>query len=306
VKRAPFIGAASAAFLAGCGGSHVMRALPGVAPQGAKQQPPSQQAIRMVPTTADPVSANVLNSPIIGEARRFDGAAAPAGWMLAQGQTLKITDDKLLFSILGTNAGGDGRTSFMLPAPKFGLIVAIAGTFPSSPKVLASTGRQTNALGSLGPNARPAPPRMAKPPSEKLLADRRLLTSQVRVGSSSPVAVSSELSARIGQAGSNARETAVAALSASSRASLDAAVQRAVTQSTNVNEAVSTMTSVLTDAEAYALVRINDAMIGAFNDRWAGDSGQNVRLEAAVFLIGVSITREQSRAMYARERAAGG
>ncbi len=228
--------------------------------------------------------------------------------MLAQGQTLKITDDKLLFSILGTSAGGDGRTTFMLPAPKFGLIVAIAGTSPSSPKVLASMNRQTSALDLAGAGrtartaahgkstvrgaaGRPAPPHVAS--SRPGRRDRSRSRRSWPPGSD--------------RAGGNAREAALAALSAvEPRHASMPRCSAPSTQSTNVNEAVSTMTSALTDAEASALVRINDAMIGAFNNRWAGDSGQNVRLEAAVFLIRVSITREQSRAMYARELAAGG
>jgi microcystin-dependent protein len=40
---------------------------------------------------------------------------APRGWMLCQGQTLSIAQQSALFSLLGTNYGGNGQTTFQLP-----------------------------------------------------------------------------------------------------------------------------------------------------------------------------------------------
>lgn len=40
---------------------------------------------------------------------------APVGWALAQGQLLSIASNDALFSLLGTNYGGDGRVTFGLP-----------------------------------------------------------------------------------------------------------------------------------------------------------------------------------------------
>ena len=40
---------------------------------------------------------------------------APKGWMTCQGQILSIAQYSALFSLLGTNYGGDGRTTFGLP-----------------------------------------------------------------------------------------------------------------------------------------------------------------------------------------------
>src|ERR1700738_3605339 len=98
-----------------------MRALPVVAPS-SKQ---STQKLRLVPEIADPIPDSVLAAPMIGEARRFDGAVAPSGWMFAQGQTLPVAGYASLFSILGTVAGGDGKTTFKLPNPGFVVIVAV-------------------------------------------------------------------------------------------------------------------------------------------------------------------------------------
>lgn len=51
----------------------------------------------------------------MGEIRLFGGNYAPSGWALCNGQLLAISQNTALFSILGTNFGGDGRVTFGLP-----------------------------------------------------------------------------------------------------------------------------------------------------------------------------------------------
>jgi microcystin-dependent protein len=51
----------------------------------------------------------------IGEIRLFAGNYAPQGWLLCNGQTLNISDNEALFTLVGTSYGGDGRTTFQLP-----------------------------------------------------------------------------------------------------------------------------------------------------------------------------------------------
>lgn len=51
----------------------------------------------------------------IGVVKIFAGNFAPRGWMLCQGQTLAISPNTALFSILGTTYGGNGQTTFVLP-----------------------------------------------------------------------------------------------------------------------------------------------------------------------------------------------
>jgi microcystin-dependent protein len=51
----------------------------------------------------------------IGEIRMFAGDYAPEGWALCNGQLLQISENELLFSLLGTTYGGDGVTTFGLP-----------------------------------------------------------------------------------------------------------------------------------------------------------------------------------------------
>jgi microcystin-dependent protein len=40
---------------------------------------------------------------------------APKGWALANGQLMPINQNQALFSLYGTNFGGDGRVNFALP-----------------------------------------------------------------------------------------------------------------------------------------------------------------------------------------------
>ncbi len=56
-----------------------------------------------------------MSEPFLGEIRMFAGNFAPRGWALCNGQLLAISQNTALFSLLGTNYGGDGRTTFGLP-----------------------------------------------------------------------------------------------------------------------------------------------------------------------------------------------
>ncbi|HTJ25095.1 MAG TPA: phage tail protein, partial [Candidatus Limnocylindria bacterium] len=95
MRRVRFLSTGAAAILAGCGGRTGQSALPRTSAV-AQTHPPSG-AVRLVPTVADAIPQSVLASPIIGEARRFDGASAPANWLLCQGQTLTIANYRALF-----------------------------------------------------------------------------------------------------------------------------------------------------------------------------------------------------------------
>ena len=53
--------------------------------------------------------------PFIGEIRMFAGNFAPNGWAFCNGQLLPINQYTALFSLLGTNFGGDGKSTFGLP-----------------------------------------------------------------------------------------------------------------------------------------------------------------------------------------------
>jgi microcystin-dependent protein len=53
--------------------------------------------------------------PFLAEIRIFSGNFAPKGWALCNGQLMSISQNTALFSLLGTNYGGDGRSTFGLP-----------------------------------------------------------------------------------------------------------------------------------------------------------------------------------------------
>jgi microcystin-dependent protein len=51
----------------------------------------------------------------LGEIRAFAFSYAPRNWMPCNGQTLSIAQYSALYSILGTQYGGNGTTTFQLP-----------------------------------------------------------------------------------------------------------------------------------------------------------------------------------------------
>ncbi|OUD34624.1 phage tail protein [Flavobacterium sp. FPG59] len=51
----------------------------------------------------------------IGEIRLFAATFAPKNWSYCDGSLIQIRSNTALFSILGTNYGGDGQNTFALP-----------------------------------------------------------------------------------------------------------------------------------------------------------------------------------------------
>src|SRR5690349_17450646 len=56
-----------------------------------------------------------MAQPYVGEIRMFAGNFAPNGWMFCEGQTLPISENDVLFQLIGTTYGGDGQETFLLP-----------------------------------------------------------------------------------------------------------------------------------------------------------------------------------------------
>ena len=56
-----------------------------------------------------------MPEPYVGEIRMFAGNFAPNGWMFCEGQTLPISENEVLFQLIGTTYGGDGEETFNLP-----------------------------------------------------------------------------------------------------------------------------------------------------------------------------------------------
>jgi microcystin-dependent protein len=56
-----------------------------------------------------------MATPFLGEIRIFSFNFAPKGWAMCNGQLLAINQNQALFSLLGTNYGGNGTITFGLP-----------------------------------------------------------------------------------------------------------------------------------------------------------------------------------------------
>ena len=85
--------------------------------------------------------------PFVGEIISIPYNFAPRGFVFCEGQTLSISQNNALFSLIGTYYGGDGRTTFQLPdtrpveaaakkdgrasRPPFRYAIAITGIYPS-------------------------------------------------------------------------------------------------------------------------------------------------------------------------------
>lgn len=53
--------------------------------------------------------------PFVGEIRMFGGKKAPRGWAFCDGQLMSISQNEMLFVLIGTKYGGDGIITFALP-----------------------------------------------------------------------------------------------------------------------------------------------------------------------------------------------
>lgn len=72
----------------------------------------------------------------------FAGNFAPRNWAFCHGQLIAISSNSALFSLLGTNYGGDGRSTFGLPDLR-GRVMVGQGRGPGlQPNVLGQTGGQ--------------------------------------------------------------------------------------------------------------------------------------------------------------------
>jgi microcystin-dependent protein len=80
-----------------------------------------------------------MGTPYVGEIRMFAGNFAPAGWMFCQGQTLPISENEILFNLIGTTYGGDGQTTFNLPDLQSRVPIHM-GNGGGSSYILAQTG----------------------------------------------------------------------------------------------------------------------------------------------------------------------
>ncbi|MDN4080521.1 tail fiber protein [Paenibacillus polymyxa] len=91
-------------------------------------------------TAISPKQAHAGYEPYMGEITMYPYTFAPQGWLKCEGQLLPIAQYSALYSLLGTNFGGDGVRTFALPdlrgaspLPNVNYYIAIEGDYPSRP-----------------------------------------------------------------------------------------------------------------------------------------------------------------------------
>jgi microcystin-dependent protein len=89
-----------------------------------------------------------MAEPFIGEIKFVGFNFAPNGWALCDGQLLPISQNTALFSLLGTQFGGNGQTTFALPDLR-GRVPVHQGNGPGlTPRSIGEVGGQESvALG---------------------------------------------------------------------------------------------------------------------------------------------------------------
>jgi microcystin-dependent protein len=81
-----------------------------------------------------------MTDQFLGEIRMFGGTFAPTGWATCDGQLMPISQNTALFSLLGTQFGGDGRTTFALPDLRARLPVHQGNGAGLTPRTLGESG----------------------------------------------------------------------------------------------------------------------------------------------------------------------
>lgn len=71
-----------------------------------------------------------MGTPFIGEIKMVGFTYAPKYWADCKGQNMSINQNQSLYSLLGTQFGGDGRTYFLLPDIRGRALVHPGGSLP--------------------------------------------------------------------------------------------------------------------------------------------------------------------------------
>src|SRR5437588_10303450 len=78
----------------------------------------------------NPQTARAQAEPFIAQIATFGFNFCPNGWAPLNGQLIPIAQNTALFSLLGTNYGGNGNTNFDMPTAK---PILIATGLPYTP-----------------------------------------------------------------------------------------------------------------------------------------------------------------------------
>lgn len=101
-----------------------------------------------------------MSEPYVGQIILFGGNYVPDNWHLCDGAELRVSDYQVLFSLLGTNYGGDGMTTFGIPDLRGRAPVALGQATPEgiqnwTPGTKVGTETVTLAVGELPPHNHP-------------------------------------------------------------------------------------------------------------------------------------------------------
>jgi microcystin-dependent protein len=80
-----------------------------------------------------------VSTPYLGEIRLMSFSFAPRAWALCNGQVLPINQNQALFSLLGTQYGGNGQTTFSLPDMRGRMPIHMGGAY-----VIGQNGGEAN------------------------------------------------------------------------------------------------------------------------------------------------------------------
>jgi microcystin-dependent protein len=81
-----------------------------------------------------------MSDPFVAEIRMFPFNFSPPGWAFCDGQILPLAQNTMLYSLIGTTYGGNGKSTFALPN--------LQGRAPMHPE--QGTGLSTHDLGESG------------------------------------------------------------------------------------------------------------------------------------------------------------
>ena len=97
-----------------------------------------------------------MAQPFVGEIRMFAGNFAIAGWAFCDGRLLPISENEVLFTLIGTTYGGDGESTFALPDLRGRIPIHNGNGF-----ILAETGGAEQVTLTVQPD------RVAHPPADR-------------------------------------------------------------------------------------------------------------------------------------------
>ena len=121
-----------------------------------------------------------MSEPFLAEIRMVGFNFAPRGWAYCDGQIMPIDQNQSLYALLGTNYGGDGRSTFALPDLQSRTPIHEGGNHPlaqrggSETVTLAAAEIPTHthtakASSKIGDNNSPADDNLATTPTNELL-----------------------------------------------------------------------------------------------------------------------------------------